>query len=99
IIHKHELDPSFRNSYTTLWEKFDAVEIDDHVFVLKVPLNVRALELVSRDHRRRARARRRNWDEIVESTRLSLAKYRTLPGPDQPYDAAACTEPLSAPAG
>ena len=76
IAHEEPLDMGFRNSYTALWEKFDAVEINGHVFMLNVPLNLRPVGLVSRVHRRRARARRQYWDEIVQSTRSSLSKYR-----------------------
>src|ERR1700733_9509206 len=82
IAYEEPLDPGFRNSYTALWEKFDAVEIDGHVFMLNVPLNLRPVGLVSRVHRRRARARRQYWDEIVQSTRLSMAKYRKLSSSD-----------------
>jgi hypothetical protein len=82
IAYEEPLHPGFRNSYTALWEKFDAVEIDRHVFMLNVPLNLRPVGLVSRVHRRRARARRQHWDEIVQSTRLSMVKYRTLSSSD-----------------
>ena len=82
IAYEDPLDQGFRNSYTALWEKFDAVEIDGHVFMLNVPLNLRPVGLVSRVHRRRARARRQYWDEIVQSTRLSMAKYRKLSSSD-----------------
>jgi uncharacterized protein VirK/YbjX len=78
IAYEEPLHQGFRNSYTALWEKFDAVEIDGHVFMLNVPLSLCPVELVSRVHRRRARARRQHWDEIIRSTRLSMAKYRTL---------------------
>ena len=83
IIYKESFDTGFRNSYTALWEKFNATEIDRQVFMLSLPLSLRPIELVSGDHRRRARARRRFWDEIVQSTRLSMTKYRTLSGSDR----------------
>jgi uncharacterized protein VirK/YbjX len=76
IAYEEPLHQSFRNSYTALWEKFDAIEIDGHAFMLDVPLNLRPVGLVSRVHRRRACARRQYWDEIVQSTRLSMAKCR-----------------------
>ena len=76
IAYEEPLHQSFLNSYTALWEKFDAIEIDGHAFMLNVPLNLRPVGLVSRVHRRRARARRQYWDEIVQSTRLSMAKCR-----------------------
>jgi len=76
IAYEEPLHESFLNSYTALWEKFDAIEIDGHAFMLNVPLNLRPVGLVSRVHRRRARARRQYWDEIVQSTRLSMAKCR-----------------------
>jgi uncharacterized protein VirK/YbjX len=78
IFFKESLGTGFRNSYTTLWKKFDGVEIDRQVFMLNVPLNLRPVGLVSGEHRRRARDRRAYWDEIVQSTRLSMAKYRML---------------------
>jgi uncharacterized protein VirK/YbjX len=78
IACEETFDSGFRNSYSALWEKFDAVEIDWHVFMLKVPLNLRPVGQASRVHRRRARARRQYWDEIVQSTRLSVAKYGRL---------------------
>jgi uncharacterized protein VirK/YbjX len=80
IIYKDSLDKGFRNSYTALWEKFDGVEIDRQAYMLSVPLNLRPAGLVSAGHRRRARARRGYWDEIVQSARSTLAKYRTLSG-------------------
>ena len=96
IIYKESFDTGFRNSYTALWEKFNATEIDRQVFMLSLPLSLRPIGLVSGDHRRRARARRRCWDEIVQSTRLSMAKYRTLSGSDRAPEAPARTGPLSA---
>ncbi len=96
IIYKETLDLGFRNSYTALWEKFDAVEIDRHVFMLSVPLNLRPVGQVSRVHRRRAQARRRCWDEIVQSTRLSMAKYRTLSRSDPMPEAPCGGAPLRA---
>jgi uncharacterized protein VirK/YbjX len=87
ITYKESLDTGFRNSYTALWEKFDGVEIDRQVFMLSVPLNLRPLGLVSRDHRRRARARRQCWDEIVQSTRLSMGEYRALSSLNTPSSA------------
>ena len=82
IAYEGPLHTGFLNSYTALWEKFDAIEIDGHAFMLNVPLNLRPVGLVSRVHRRRARARRQYWDEIVQSTRLSMAKYRKLSSSD-----------------
>jgi uncharacterized protein VirK/YbjX len=100
IAYEGPLHTGFHNSYAALWEKFDAVEIDGHVFLLKVPLNLRPVRLVSRDHRRRARARRQYWDEIVQSTRLSMAKYRKLstsdPTPEAPLPRGPHAQPLAA---
>jgi uncharacterized protein VirK/YbjX len=88
IAYEERLESGFRNSYTALWEKFNAVEIDRHVLMLNVPLKLRPVGLVNRVHRRRARARRGYWDEIVQSTCLSMAKYRTAsssyPTPEAP---------------
>ncbi len=80
-VESHE--SGFRNSYTALWERFDAVEIDRHVYMLDVPLKLRPVPLVNRVHRARARARRGYWDEIVRSARSGMVKYRTLPSPEQ----------------
>jgi uncharacterized protein VirK/YbjX len=96
IIYKEALDLGFRNSYTALWEKFGAVEIDRHVFMLSVPLNLRPVGEVSRVHRRRAHARRQCWDEIIQSTRLNLAEYRTLAHSDPLPEALSCGAPLTA---
>jgi uncharacterized protein VirK/YbjX len=78
IAYEEQYDSNFRNSYTALWEKFDAVEIDRHVYMLNVPLTLRPVDLVSRVHRRRAHARRGYWDEIVRSARENMGKYHTL---------------------
>ena len=68
-----------------MWEKFEAVEIDRQVYMLNVPLKLRPVGLVNRVHRRRARARRGYWDEIIQSARESMAKYRTLPSSDPSF--------------
>jgi hypothetical protein len=78
ISYKENYDSSFRNSYTALWEKFDAVEIDRQVYMLDVPLKLSPLRLVDRAHRRRARDRRRYWDEIAQSARLAMVEYRAV---------------------
>ena len=95
IIYKESLDTGFRNSYTALWEKFDAAEIDGQAFMLSVPLSLRPVALVGGDHRRRARARRQWWDEILHSTRSNMARYRRLPHSSVRFQAASPTEPLS----
>ncbi|SFK28567.1 DUF535 family protein [Methylocapsa palsarum] len=76
IAYHENYDTSFRNSYTALWEKFDAAECDDHVYRLNVPLKLRPVETVKRDHRRRARNRRQNWDDIAQSARSRMLTYR-----------------------
>jgi uncharacterized protein VirK/YbjX len=88
IHYEEPRDSGFRNSYTALWEKFDAVEIDRHVYMLNVPLKLRPVGLVNRVHRRRARARRGYWDEIIQSARETMVKYRTLPSSDPTFAAA-----------
>jgi uncharacterized protein VirK/YbjX len=92
IAYEEPLDTGFRNSYTALWEKFDAVEIDRHVFKLNVPLTLRPVELVDPSHRRRARARRRYWDEIVQSARASVLQYRRPSHADPTFAANSCGE-------
>jgi uncharacterized protein VirK/YbjX len=84
IIYKESLDKGFRNSYTARWEKFAGVEIERQVFMLSVPLDLRPARLVGGEHRRRARARRGNWDEIAQSARSNLAKYGALSDPNAP---------------
>jgi uncharacterized protein VirK/YbjX len=99
IAYEETLDAGFRNSYTALWEKFDAVEIDRHVYMLNVPLKLRPIRLVNRVHRARARARRGYWDEIVGSARSGMLKYRTAPSPEQTPEVAPRGGPLSAAVG
>ncbi len=93
IAYEETYESGFRNSYTALWEKFDAVEIDRHVYVLNVPLKLRPVPLVKRVHRARARARRGYWDEIVRGARSATARYRRLPSPDE-TQLNACLEPV-----
>jgi hypothetical protein len=76
LCYDKTFDLGFRNSYTALWEKFDAVEIDPHVYKLDVPLKLRPLEMVNRVHRARARDRRMHWDDIVQSARSRMINYR-----------------------
>jgi uncharacterized protein VirK/YbjX len=96
IAYEEPLESGFRNSYTAFWEKFDAVELDRHVYMLSVPLKLRPIGLVNPVHRRRARARRGYWDEIVRSTRESMAKYRTLSNSEPVFEAPLRTGPVSA---
>jgi uncharacterized protein VirK/YbjX len=88
VNYEELLHSSFHNSYTALWERFGAIEIDQHVYKLNVPLRLRPVRLVSRVHRRRARARRGYWDEIVRSARENMVRYRTLSSSDPTFDAA-----------
>ena len=76
IAYEERFDSGFRNSYTALWEKFDAVEIEQHVYMLNVPLKLRPLQSMDRAHRVRAQNRRRYWDDISQSARSSIVKYR-----------------------
>ena len=78
IAYEESFNSGFRNSYSALWEKFDAVECDRHVYRLNVPLKLRPLPFVNRVHRARARDRRRNWDDIVQSARSRMIDYRTV---------------------
>jgi hypothetical protein len=61
--------------------------------MLSVPLKLRPLGLVNRVHRGRARARRGYWDEIVQSARASMIKYRTLRSSDEMFEAASRSRP------
>jgi hypothetical protein len=91
IAYEETYEAGFRNSYTALWEKFEAAEIDRHVYMLNVPLKLRPVPLVN--HKARARARRRYWDEIVRTAGSAVVGYRLLPSPDaiQPN---ACLAPV-----
>ena len=88
IAYDETYDAGFRNSYTALWETFDAAEIDRHVYMLDLPLKLRPLQSVNPVHRRRARERRSHWDDIMQSARSSmliyLAKGVALDIPRQP---------------
>jgi uncharacterized protein VirK/YbjX len=76
---KYEL--GFRNSYTELWERFGGAPVDGRTYLLDVPLKLNPLSLVNPTHRRRARCRRRNWDEIAQSACSALDRYRAEPAP------------------
>jgi len=76
IAYDETFDSGFRNSYTALWAKFDAVEIERHVYMLTIPLNLRPLGSVDSGHRARARNRRGYWDDISQSARSSMVSYR-----------------------
>jgi uncharacterized protein VirK/YbjX len=76
IAYEETFDSGFRNSYTALWERFDAVEIEQHVYMLAVPLNLRPLGSVDGGHRARARNRRKYWDDILQSARCCLVNHR-----------------------
>jgi uncharacterized protein VirK/YbjX len=89
IAYQETLDSGFRNSYSALWEKFDAVECNRHVYRLNVPLKLRALPLVNRVHRARARDRRRHWDDIVQSARSRMIDCRiAFPSPGRASEVA-----------
>ena len=75
IAYDKALASGFFNSYTALWRQFDAREIDEHVFELTAPLNIRPLSMVSPSHRARARARREFWDAIAHSAQTTLSGY------------------------
>jgi uncharacterized protein VirK/YbjX len=76
IAYEEKFDSGFRNSYTALWERFDAVEIERHVYMLNVPLNRRPLRSLESGHRVRARNRRRHWDDISQSARSCIVNHR-----------------------
>lgn len=75
IAYDKTLDSGFYNSYTALWKQFDAREIDEHVFEMGAPLNIRPLSAVSPSHRTRARGRREYWDAIAQSAQATLSGY------------------------
>jgi hypothetical protein len=59
-----------------LWEKFDAVDIDRHVYKLDAPLKLGPLHVIDATHRARARLRRESLDEVSQSARLGMVSYR-----------------------
>jgi uncharacterized protein VirK/YbjX len=76
IAYQDCYETGFRNSYTLVWQQFDAREIDRHVYELDVPLKVHPLQLIKRSHRARARARRQYWESVTGSARAALIGYR-----------------------
>jgi len=76
IAYETSYDAGFRNSYSGLWEKYGAVEVDASVYRLRIPLETRPLDEVSASHRNRARNRRAHWDEIRDSAQRTLRGYR-----------------------
>ncbi|MBI3768258.1 MAG: DUF535 family protein [Deltaproteobacteria bacterium] len=66
---------SFRNSYSAFWRVFGAEEIDQQAYQMSIPLQLNPLADVK--HRARAVARRRNWLEIIRSTRRAMLEDRT----------------------
>jgi len=76
IAYEEKFDPGFRHSYTALWERFDAIEIERHVYMLNVPLNLRPLRSLESGHRARARKRRMHWDDISQSARSCIVNHR-----------------------
>jgi uncharacterized protein VirK/YbjX len=81
IAYDKAYESGFRNSYTELWERFGGVDVDGRAYLLDVPLKLNPLSLVNSTHRRRARYRRRNWDEIAQSACSALDRYRVVPAP------------------
>ena len=76
IAYDKIYDVGFRNSYSMLWEKFGAVELNGGVYRLNVPLDVPPLKSVGRLHRRRAAQRRAYWSEITQSAHSVMNRYR-----------------------
>jgi uncharacterized protein VirK/YbjX len=81
IAYDKKYESGFRNSYTELWERFGGVDVGGRTYRLDVPLKLSPLSLVNPAHRRRARRRRRNWDEIAQSACSALDRYRVVPAP------------------
>jgi uncharacterized protein VirK/YbjX len=81
VAYDKKYESGFRNSYTELWEKFGGMDVDGRTYLLDLPLKLSPLSLVNPTHRRRARRRRRNWDEIAQSACSALDRYRVAPAP------------------
>ena len=75
IAYDEVYKSGFRNSYTALWETFEAAEIDGHAFMLDLPLKLRPVQSVNRVHRNRARERRSYWNDIMQSACLNVGAY------------------------
>ncbi len=84
IFFKKTREPSFRNTYDALWEKFAASEVCGRVYQLEAPLPLRPLEEVPRAHRSRARFRRGCWEEIAREARAAMASYRVAAPESRP---------------
>jgi uncharacterized protein VirK/YbjX len=86
---------SFRNSYSAFWKVFGAEEIDRHAYEMSIPLQLSALSDVK--HRARAVARRRNWLEIIRSTRRAMLEDRTSLTPPAIEEVSSAFFPLGGP--
>ena len=84
VAYDKKYDSSFRNSYTELWERFGGADVDGRTYLLDMPLKLSPLSLVNPTHRRRARCRRRNWNEIAQSACSALDSYRSAQVPLAP---------------
>ncbi len=65
--------PGFQNSYDELWKRFNGIDCG-RVYLLKSRMDIRPISLVNPSHRRRAVARRENWQQIINSTKAVLEK-------------------------
>jgi uncharacterized protein VirK/YbjX len=65
----------FKRSYDAFWEQFGGVALPHHAYQLAVPAEIRPLSEVPSRHRARARARRRNWEDIGLQTCRALEPY------------------------
>ena len=76
IAYAKRYAEGFRNSYSALWEAFGATEIDGRgVYTMSIPPRLAPLRIVT--HKNRAARRRRNWREILLSTRQAMLEDRT----------------------
>jgi uncharacterized protein VirK/YbjX len=75
IAYAEQYAESFMNSYSTLWQRLGAQEIDSrYAYSMPIPLPLTPLSAVK--HRSRAIARRRNWLEISQCTRRTMLEHR-----------------------
>ena len=76
IAYEKALNSGFRNSYSALWEKFDGVEIDRHVYRLNVPLKLRRVRVREPRAPRPRPGSAQKWDDIAQSARSVVNNYR-----------------------
>lgn len=76
IAFEEKYAKSFQSSYCDFWRSFGGVELDQHAFMMPVPVHVPPLSEVKPKHRSRARKRRLHWERITQAALDALAPHR-----------------------